>query len=465
MNESIELKGKEVLIVGFGITGKTVARFLLEQKAIVTVNDIKCREDIGDDLYLFESRGAKFVLGSHPDEIFLHQDLIVVSPGVNYHLQPLIKAQTKGIPVIGDIELASRFIDSPIIGITGTNGKSTTTALIAKILSGCGYKVFLGGNIGTPLITYVQNNIRADFLVVELSSFQLESIKTFAPHIAILLNITEDHLDRYSSFASYCKAKFRIFMNQTESDFAIINRDDEACKSIIPSLTAKVLPFSHQRFKGNGLYSNGKFLYFQKENDSNHVYSLSKVKLLGRHNQANMLAAIGAAELCGCPHEKIQESLESFRGLDHRLEFVQEIDGVSFYNDSKATNIDSLLHAIQTFSGNLILIAGGREKGGDYGVLKEEIKKRVKMLILIGESREKLFHLFESLTHACLADNLKEAVQLAFQNAKKGDIVLLSPGCASFDMFSNFEERGKKFKEAVQLLANEKRKGEARTDK
>ena len=190
MNESIELKGKEVLIVGFGITGKTVARFLLEQKAIVTVNDIKCREDIGDDLYLFESRGAKFVLGSHPDEIFLHQDLIVVSPGVNYHLQPLIKAQTKGIPVIGDIELASRFIDSPIIGITGTNGKSTTTALIAKILSGCGYKVFLGGNIGTPLITYVQNNIRADFLVVELSSFQLESIKTFAPHIAILLNIT-----------------------------------------------------------------------------------------------------------------------------------------------------------------------------------------------------------------------------------------------------------------------------------
>jgi UDP-N-acetylmuramoylalanine--D-glutamate ligase len=465
MKKPLELKGKKVLMVGFGITGKSVTRFLLDQRAIVTVNDIKGREDIGDDLYLFESMGAEFVLGNHPDEIFLRPDLIVVSPGVNHHLQPLIKAQKKGIPVISEIELASRFIDSPIIGITGTNGKSTTTALIAKILSWSGYKVFLGGNIGTPLITYIQDNVRADFLVVELSSFQLENIKTFAPHIAILLNITEDHLDRYSSFASYCKAKFRIFMNQTESDFAIINRDDETCKSIIPSLTAKVLPFSHQSFKGNGMYSNGKFLYFQKENNSKHVYDLSKVKLLGKHNQTNMLAAIGTAELCGCPHKKIQESLESFQGLDHRLEFVREIDGVSFYNDSKATNIDSLLHAIQTFSGNLVLIAGGREKGGDYGVLKEEIKKRVKTLILIGESREKLFHLFGSLTHTCLADDLKEAVQLAFQNANKGDVILLSPGCASFDMFSNYEERGKKFKEAVQLLANEKEKGETRTDK
>ena len=454
----MELKGKKVLVVGFGKTGKALTSFLLDRGATVTVNDSKTRDKIGESLCLFENNGARFVLGSHPGEIFLRSELIVISPGVNPNLIPLIQARQKGIPIISEIELASRFIHSPIIGIAGTNGKSTTAALIAEILSCSGLSVFIGGNIGTPLINFVQEDIKAHFLVVELSSFQLETIEQFTPYIAILLNITEDHLDRYSSFSLYCEAKFRIFMNQTERDFALINRDDEACRLIMPSLTAHVLPFSRQKFTGNGMYSNGRSLYYQKENGSRHVYSLTNVKLLGSHNQENMLAAIGAAELCGCPQEKIQESLEKFSGLSHRIEYVQKINGVSFYNDSKATNIDSLLHALQSFPGNIILIAGGREKGGDYRVLKEEIKKRTRTLILIGEAREKFFQLFGSLTPTCFARDLKDAVQIAFQNAKKGDVVLLAPGCASFDMFSNYEERGQKFKDAVRSLANKRNK-------
>ncbi|MCD6353270.1 MAG: UDP-N-acetylmuramoyl-L-alanine--D-glutamate ligase, partial [Proteobacteria bacterium] len=270
---------------------------------------------------------------------------------------------------------------------------------------------------------------------------------------AILLNISEDHLDRYSSFNSYCKTKFRIFMNQSKRNFAIINHDDDECKSVISALAAQVLPFSRHMFSGKGIYSNSQFLYYQQENGSAHAYDLSRVNLLGMHNKENMAAAVGAAELCGCPQKKIQESLELFRGLEHRLEYVQKIEGVSFYNDSKATNIDSLLKSLQSFPDNIILIAGGREKGGNYEALKKEIKRRVRMLILLGEAREKFFHLFNSLTFTRLVEDLEEAVRVAFQKARAGDVVLLSPGCASFDMFSNYEERGKTYKEAVWRLA------------
>ncbi|MFH0811992.1 MAG: UDP-N-acetylmuramoyl-L-alanine--D-glutamate ligase [Pseudomonadota bacterium] len=454
----MELKGKKVLVVGFGRTGKAVSQFLLDRGAVVTVNDHKARDKFGEAINTLEKNSVEFVLGDHPLEVFLRADLIVVSPGVDPTIPSLRYARKRGTPVISEIELASRFINAPIIGITGTNGKTTTTVLITEILLRSGFSVFSGGNIGNPLITFVHENVPADFLVVELSSFQLEAIETFSPHIAILLNITEDHLDRYPSFDLYCEAKFRIFMNQTKKDFAIINRDDEACKPVIPSLAAHVLPFSHKRFRGRGMYAHGQFLYYQEDTGETHSYSLSKVSLLGKHNQENVLAAIGVAEVCGCPQEKIRESLELFRGLDHRLEYVRDIDGVPFYNDSKATNIDALLKSLQSFPGNIILIAGGREKGGDYGVLKDEIRKRVRMFVVIGEAREKFYHLFGSLVPTCFANDLGEAVALSFQNAQKGDVVLLSPGCASFDMFSNYEERGLRFKEHVHKLAKERHK-------
>jgi UDP-N-acetylmuramoylalanine--D-glutamate ligase len=280
------------------------------------------------------------------------------------------------------------------------------------------------------------------------------AIEVFCPNIANLLNITEDHLDRYTSFAVYCEAKYRIFLKQTKKNFAIVNYDDEACRAIIPSLSARVLPFSQRKVLAEGTYSNGKFLNFRGADDSVHSYRLTKVKLFGVHNQQNILAAIGAAEVCGCPPEKIQETLDNFQGLHHRIEFVQEINGISFYNDSKATNIDALLKSLQSFSKNIILIAGGREKGGDYSVLNEEIKMKVKLIIAIGEVQVKFCSLFDSFTTTVCAKTLDEAVQTAFQNAVRGDIVLLAPACASFDMFANYEERGQKFIEAVGRLAH-----------
>jgi len=456
MNSPTALRDRKILVVGFGKTGKAVTRFLLHRKAHVTVTEIRPRDSIGNEVVPFEKDGAAIIAGSHPPELFLGPDLIVLSPGVDPDLKPLVGARQKGIPIISEIELASRFIGSPIIGITGTNGKSTTTALIASILSGSGFSVFMGGNIGTPLIDYVHDGLQADFVVVELSSFQLETIETLTPRIAILLNITEDHLDRYSSFDHYRNAKRRIFMNQTEKDFALINVDDPASRPIIPSLSAQVVPFSSQKVQGKGMYANGDTLYYRNEKGATHAYRLSNVKLMGAHNRENMLAAIGAAELCGCDQESIQKSLENFRGLEHRLEYVREIDGVLFYNDSKATNIDALLRSLQSFPDNVILIAGGREKGGDYGVLKEEIHNKVRMLILIGESREKLFQLFGTCTPTRFAQDLKDALRVAFQHANRGDVILLAPGCASFDMFSSYAERGQRFKQAVEQLAHER---------
>jgi len=430
MNSPIKLQDRRILVVGFGKTGKAATRFLLDRGARVTVSEIRPRNHISEEIAPFEKNGATIIAGDHPRELFLCPDFIVISPGVDPHLQPLVEAQKKGIPVMSEIELASRFIDAPIVGITGTNGKTTTTALIASILSRSGFSVFVGGNIGTPLIAYVSDARQADFVVVELSSFQLETIETLKPRIAILLNITEDHLDRYSSFVLYRDAKFKVFMNQTEEDFAFINFDDEVSKSIIPSLAAQVVPFSSQKLQGKGMYANGHTLYYRNETGAKHAYSLSNVKLMGAHNRENMLAAIGAAELCGCAQESIQESLENFCGLEHRLEYVRKIDDVFFYNDSKATNIDALL--------------------------RDEIKKKVRMLILIGESREKLFQLFGALTPTRFAQDLEETVRVAFQHANQGDVVLLSPGCASFDMFSSYGERGQRFKQAVQKLAHER---------
>ena len=456
MNPLTDLNNKNVLVVGFGKTGKAITRFLLDRGAVVTVNDSKTIMELSADIAPFKKDGATFILGGHPSEIFVCQDLIVLSPGVDPNLSPLRQAHKRGIPLVGEIELASWFIRTHVIGITGTNGKTTTTSLLSEILRYAGFSVFTGGNIGNPLINFVQHKIKADFLVIELSSFQLERIEKFCSHIAILLNITEDHLDRYSTFAAYCEAKYRIFLNQTKENFAIVNYDDNACRAIIPSLAARVLPFSQKKVLPEGMDSNGKLLYFRGKDDSVHAYRLAKVKLFGVHNQQNMLAAIGAAEVCGCSPEKIQEALENFQGLRHRIEFVQEINGISFYNDSKATNIDALLKSLQSFPQNIILIAGGREKGGDYRVLQEEIKKKVKLLIAIGETQEKFCNLFGLVTSTGCATTLEEAVQIAFQNAAQGDIVLLAPGCASFDMFANYEERGQKFIDAVKRLAHNK---------
>lgn len=453
MNAPMDLKGKRLVIVGFGKTGKALARFLLDQGALLTVNDLKSRNEIGPELTVLESAGVAFRLEGHPVEAFLGADLIVVSPGVDLRLAGLVEARRRGIPILSEIELAARFISAPLVGITGTNGKTTTTNLVAELLRHSGFSVFEGGNIGTPLINFVREGKRAEYVVVELSSYQLEAIERFRPQVAVLLNITEDHLDRYASFGEYCEAKFRIFMNQREEEVAIINGDDEVCRARISLLGGRVFPFRHRQFPGQGIYARGSALHYCAADGSAHTYSLARVTLKGAHNLENMMAAVAAAEACGCVPEKIQEGLEQFRGLPHRIEYVQEVKGVSFYDDSKATNIDALLKSLRSFSSPVILIAGGREKGGNYDVLNEEMRAKVRLVVLIGEAKEKFACLFGALTATCLAQDLDEAVQAAYQHAVAGDVVLLAPACASFDMFKDYEERGEKFKDAVRRLA------------
>lgn len=449
----MELEGRNVLVVGFGRTGKSLSRFLLGQGARVTVNDIKRADEIHDNFSEYKERGARFVLGSHPTDLFAQQDLIVISPGVDPVLPGLRAARTKGIPIISEIEMACQFITAPIIGITGTNGKTTTSTLIHELLRASGFSVYLGGNIGIPLIDFVTQRLTAEYLVVELSSFQLEGIVAFKPYLGVLLNITEDHLNRYESFTAYRDIKFRLFMNQTDHEMALINYDDRHCRAILPSLGARLLPFSRIQPLGEGIYAQGQQICYCGRDGSRQSYDLSQVKLLGPHNVENFLASIGVAAVCGCDQEKTQKAVSAFTGLEHRLEYVRTIGGISFYNDSKSTTIDSTLKALQSFPGNVILIAGGREKGGDYSVLVREIQHRTKLLIVIGEAQEKFAALFGFLVPTERGADMADAVVRAFHAAQPGDVVLLSPGCASFDMFANYEERGRVFKEVVHRLA------------
>lgn len=453
MNALMELKGKKVLVVGFGKTGQALTRFFLDQGAVVTVNDAKARNEIGPELAALEAAGAVFELGGHPAEVFLEAELIVVSPGVDLRLAGLTHARRQGTPILSEIELAARFVSAPVIGITGTNGKTTTTRLVTDLLRHGGFSVWEGGNIGTPLIKFVHEGRRADYVVAEVSSYQLEAIERFRPQVAVLLNITEDHLDRYSSFTEYCEVKFRIFMNQRKEDVAVINGDDEACRVRISRLCSRVITFRHREGSGPGICVRGNALHSYGRDGATHTYSLEHVMLKGEHNLENMMAAVAVAEACGCVPELIQEGLELFRGLPHRIEYVQEVGGVKFYDDSKATNIDALLKSLQSFSGPVVLIAGGREKGGNYAVLNKEIRTKVRSLVLIGEAREKFSHLFGALTAVHMAQDLDEAVQTAYRQALTGDVVLLAPACASFDMFKDYEERGERFKDAVRRLA------------
>ena len=453
------LEDMMVLVVGFGKTGEAVTRFLLKRGVRVTVNDSKMPHDLNASFSEFKDRGTAFVLGSHPPEVFAEANLIVISPGVDPTLPAVEGARKRGTPIFSEIELAARFIEVPIIGVTGTNGKTTTATLIAHLLRATGKSVYLGGNIGAPLIDFVTEGMSADYVVAELSSFQLEGIETFNPHIAVLLNVTEDHLNRYASFDAYREAKYRIFMNQTEHDLAIINYDDPNSRAAFFQGCGRKFAFSQRTEVHPGIYAQGKNIFYYSEEGSVRGYDLSGVALLGPHNIQNILTAIAVAEECGCARDTIQAALEQFKGLEHRLEFVQEVNNIPYYNDSKSTTIDSSLKALQTFDGNIILIAGGREKGGDYTVLNEEVENRTKLLITIGEARDKFNRLFGSLTQVEAANDLDDAVARAVRSAEPGDVVLFSPGCASFDMFANYEERGKAFKKAVQNCAATVSKG------
>ncbi|MDO8461578.1 MAG: UDP-N-acetylmuramoyl-L-alanine--D-glutamate ligase [Deltaproteobacteria bacterium] len=451
------MKGKKVLVVGLGKSGLSALRFLHQKGALVTVTDARREEELKTrldptSLQLLTSNTIKKVFGSHPPKIFEEQDLIVLSPGVPTDLPGIKKALKKKIPVWGEMELACRAITIPIIAVTGTNGKSTTVTLIHEMLKKGGKRVLLGGNIGTPLIDFVEPSRNNDLLVVEVSSFQLETIQSFHPKVAVLLNIAPDHLDRYSRFTDYVKAKARLIKNQDKNDLFIGNGSDKYCLAIARKTKAKKCFFSSQKKIPGGLFLNGSEINYQFGKNKE-VYLARNNHLTGLHNKENMMAAIATARHFGVSVESIQGTLDSFLGLKHRMEYVRETNGVTYYNDSKGTNVSATLMALAGLPDKkVLLIAGGRDKGSNYKPLKTVARKKLKGLYLIGEAAEKIRRELGGQTKTVIAETLEKAVYLVSGDAAWGDIILFSPACASYDQFKNFEHRGETFKNLVMRL-------------
>ena len=448
----MNLKNKKVMVVGLANTGLAVARFLKNHGARVTVSDVKNKEQLGANAEAAHSLGVSLKLGGHDLKDFLSQSLIVLSPGVP-HTSDVIRASAEaGIPVIGELELAARHIAEPIVAITGTNGKTTTTELAAKMLEQSGFDLFVGGNIGNPLINYVNDGRVRDLIVAEVSSFQLDTTHTFKPRVAVLLNVTEDHLDRYDDFMQYIESKGRIFNSQDRRDYAVLNKVDGSTEILVPKINARILYFNADQNDENGARLEGTHLHVHLPGQSAETLDLSPLKLRGKHNVENAAAAVLAALAMGASLSGITNALQSFTGLYHRLEYVATVDGTHYYDDSKGTNVDAVARALESFDVPVVLIMGGRHKGGEYGVLKELIRTRVKELIVMGEAQQAIFDTLAPYTRTKKTATLPDAVEAARKAAMPGDVVLLSPGCSSFDMFRDYAHRGEVFCRAVRQL-------------
>jgi UDP-N-acetylmuramoylalanine--D-glutamate ligase len=449
--EMMDLRDKKVLVVGLARTGVATIKFLKAKGAVVSATETRPKEEMEEAARELKEMDVPIEWGGHHTETFLNADLVVVSPGVDLNIEPIQKALQRGVRVISEIELASWFIRVPMIAVTGTNGKTTTTRLLGEILKEEGLRVGVGGNVGDPLILFADGGSQWEVLVVEVSSFQLEGIESFKPRFSILLNITEDHLDRYARYEDYIEAKARVFMNQDAQDTAVLNKDDPIVVESVKKIKAKKVFFSLKESLEEGASYNGKSILLRLQG-AEETYSLEKTPLKGIHNVENMLATITVARLYGCSKRAIEAAMNRFRGLPHRVEFIREVDGVRYYDDSKGTNVGSVVKSLQGFSEPVILIAGGKDKNGDLSPLRELIRSRVKRLILIGEAKERMGRELGHLTDTATAKTLEEAVALAHQSAKKGEVVLLSPACSSFDMFKDYKERGNVFKEAVERI-------------
>jgi len=443
----MEIKGKRVLVVGLRKSGVSAANLLAGSGAEVTVTDMLPADELGE----FAGKllpSVRLALGGHPNGLFEGTDLIVLSPGVPTGIEPIKKARLKGIKVIGELELAYLMAGGavPFYAVTGTNGKSTTVTLLDLMLRKAGKKTLFGGNIGNAMTGEVQKT--GDCAVVEVSSFQLETIETFRPHIAVILNITPDHMDRYRSMDEYREAKERISLNQTRDDFLVLNHDDpETMAALKKDIKAQVFYFSRAETV-KGVYTRAGVVYTNIDGPAP-LIGANEIRIKGVHNLENAMAASAMALLAGVPPDAVREALREFPGLPHRLEFVRELGGVRFVNDSKGTNIGAVAKSLEGFEKGVVLIAGGRDKAGDFTALRPLIKGRVKAVVLIGEAAEKIEKAVCDLTGCRYAGSMEEAVRLAMSLASKGDTVLLSPACASFDMFRDFEDRGRVFKEAV----------------
>jgi UDP-N-acetylmuramoylalanine--D-glutamate ligase len=457
----IELKGKRVVVVGVARTGIATARFCAARGAQVTAIDDRGPEQLGEALQQLREIGCRLAFGGDPHVALVEQDLIVPSPGVPPYHPGLVAARAAGVRVWSEIELAWRFLHGRLVGVTGSNGKTTTTSLIGHILADAGRLVIVAGNIGTPLIAQVDQSNDKTITVAELSSFQLELIESFRPDVSVLLNLTPDHLDRHASFEEYARAKARIFENQSESDAALINADDPGAAERACS-QAPIFWFSKNKRVVSGAYLRAEQIVFRGDGEEIVLLNQSDIGLRGSHNLENVLAAASAAFLLGAAPEEIAAGVRSFPGVEHRLEFVADVSGVSFFNDSKATNVDATLKALQAFSGGLLVILGGKDKGSDYAPLIPVLRERAKLVLLIGAASEKVAAQLAGAVPLERAGTLERAVRRAFEQAREGDTVLLAPACASFDQFENYEHRGRVFKQLVRALAEAPRSLHAR---
>ncbi len=453
----MELNGKRVLVVGLGKSGVASALFLKSHGARVAVSDTKSGDELRNEIPVLLDHGITVETGGHGERTFRGQDLIVVSPGVPVDAPPLVQARSLGESVIGEIELAAQFLPGPIVAITGSNGKTTTTTLTGEIMAAAGFSTLVGGNIGTPAISLAEKARPDTVIVLEVSSFQLETIENFRPRVAVVLNVTPDHLDRHRTFEIYANAKARVFENQQSGDYAVLNADDPTCMDMGGRTRAQVFWFSRQQEVQRGAWVRDGLILFRDKLGQREILQVSEIPLKGAHNLENVLAAVCAGVLMGCAPEKIRQAVRDFKAVEHRLEFVATIKGVDYYNDSKATNVDATIKALESFPSNIHLILGGKDKGSDYTVLNDLLRKRVKRVYTIGAAAAKIESQIVTakdggpeLIHA---ETLESAIRKASAVAQEGDIVLLAPACASFDQFKSYEHRGKVFKQVVQTLA------------
>jgi UDP-N-acetylmuramoylalanine--D-glutamate ligase len=449
----MDIKGKRVLVVGLGKSGVACALFLESRGARVTVSDAKSEEQLRNEIPALLDRGIIVETGKHGERTFRDQDMIVVSPGVPWEVLPLKNARKMGVPVIGEIELAAQSLAGKIVAITGSNGKTTTTTLAGEIIAAGGSMTLVGGNIGTPAITFVDQSSAATWVVLEISSFQLESIQTFRPQIAVVLNVTPDHLDRHGNMENYIAAKARIFENQTSEDFAVLNADNDPTVAMAKGIKPKVYWFSRRHEVERGAFVRKGQIVFRDGKGEREIMDVADVTLKGAHNVENVLAGVTIGMLAGVDPAKIATAVRDFRAVEHRLEFVTTINGAQYYNDSKATNVDATIKALESFPDRIHLILGGKDKGSDYTVLRELLRERVKRVYTIGAAAGKIEEQIGDAAPITACSTLENAVRKAAHFAQAGDVVLLAPACASFDQFNSYEHRGQVFKQVVQELA------------
>ncbi len=451
----MDVKNKRVLVVGLGKSGVASALFLKARGARVTVSDAKPPDQLEDEIPALLDHGIAVETGGHGERTFHGQDLIVVSPGVPTDAPSLVQARALGESVIGEIELAAQFFPGPIVAITGSNGKTTTTTLTGEIMSAGGFRAVVGGNIGTPAISLVEGATADTIAVLEVSSFQLETIQTFRPRVAVVLNVTPDHLDRHRTFAAYTDAKARIFENQRSDDFTVLNADDPTCVELAARTRAAVFWFSRSKEVKQGVFVDDGRIFFRDHSGQKEIMLVAEIPLKGTHNVENVLAAVCVGALLHCEHGQIRQAVRQFKAVEHRLEYVATVRDVEYYNDSKATNVDATIKALESFPANIHLILGGKDKGSDYSVLRDLLRQRVKRVYTIGAAAAKIESQVKGAAEIVSSQTLENAIKSAAEAARPGDIVLLAPACASFDQFRSYEHRGKVFKEVVAQLAEQ----------